>query len=123
MRSFCSQIYVFGMSRVTLYILYPDSLKLVHLLPAVFVVGVAAMVVLSLLLSWWFISPLAVYLLAVLICALAATKNLKISLLAVVTSVVQLGGYGIGFLKAYFWKILLRHGRDEKEEVEIRRGK
>lgn len=121
--SFCRQIYVFGMSRVTLYILYPDSLKLVHLLPAVFVVGVAVMVVLSLLLSWWFISPLAVYLLAVLICALAATKNLKISLLAVVTSVVQLGGYGIGFLKAYFWKILLRHGRNEKEEVEIRRGK
>ena len=123
LKSFCRQIYVFGMSRVTLYILYPDSLKLVHLLPAVFVVGVAAMVVLSLLLSWWFISPLAVYLLAVLICALAATKNLKISLLAVVTSVVQLGGYGIGFLKAYFWKILLRHGRNEKEEVEIRRGK
>lgn len=121
--SFCRQIYVFGMSRVTLYILYPDSLKLVHLLPAVFVVGVAVMVVLSLLISWWFISPLAVYLLAVLICALAATKNLKISLLAVVTSVVQLGGYGIGFLKAYFWKILLRHGRNEKEEVEIRRGK
>ena len=73
--------------------------------------------------SWWFITPLVFYLLAVFVCALFSTKNLKISLMSIVTSVVQLGGYGIGFLKAYFWKILLRHGRNEKEEVEIRRGK
>ena len=42
MRLFCRQVYVFGMSRITLYLLYPDSLKLVHWLPAVFVTGVAA---------------------------------------------------------------------------------
>ena len=81
------------------------------------------MILLSLLWSWWFITPLVFYLLAVFVCALFSTKNLKISLMSIVTSVVQLGGYGIGFLKAYFWKILLRHGRNEKEEVEIRRGK
>ncbi len=123
LKAFCRQIYVFGMSRVTLYILYPDSLKPVHLLPAVFVVGVVAMIVLSLCLSWWFIVPLAAYLAAVFVCALVSTKNLKISLLSVVTSMVQLGGYGVGFIKAFFWKILLRHGRDEKEEIEIRKGK
>lgn len=123
LRLFCRQIYVFGMSRITLYILYPDSLKLVHWLPAVFVMGCTAMILLSLLWSWWFITPLVFYLLAVFVCALFSTKNLKISLMSIVTSVVQLGGYGIGFLKAYFWKILLQHGRNEKEEVEIRRGK
>lgn len=123
LRLFCRQIYVFGMSRITLYILYPDSLKLVHWLPAGFVMGCTAMILLALLWSWWFITPLVFYLLAVFVCALFSTKNLKISLMSIVTSVVQLGGYGIGFLKAYFWKILLRHGRNEKEEVEIRRGK
>lgn len=123
LKAFCRQIYVFGMSRITLYILYPDSLKLVHWLPAVFVAGVLAMAVLSALVSWWFIAPLAAYLLAVFMCALFSVKNLKIALLSVVTSVIQLGGYGIGFLKAYFWKILLRHGRNENEEIEMRRGK
>lgn len=123
LKLFCRQIYVFGMSRITLYILYPDSLKLVHWLPAVFVMGVVAMLVLSLLFSWWFISPLVVYVVAIFVCALASTRKLKISLLSVVTSLVQLGGYGIGFLKAYTWKILLRHGRNEAEEVAIRKGK
>ncbi len=123
LKSFCRQIYVFGMSRITLYLLYPDSLKPVHLLPAVFVVGVVAMVVLSLWVAWWFILPLAAYLLAVFLCALASTKNLPISLLSILTSVIQLGGYGIGFLKAYVWKILLGHGRNVDEEVRLRKGK
>lgn len=61
MRLFCRQVYVFGMSRITLYLLYPDSLKLVHWLPAVFVTGVAAMAVLAAVVSgcgccrWWHI--------------------------------------------------------------------
>lgn len=123
LRLFSRQIYVFGMSRITLYLLYPDSLKLVHWLPAVFVLGVVAMVLLALFLSWWCIVPLAAYLVAVFVCALAATRKLKISLLAVVASVVQLGGYGVGFLKAYFLKILLRKGRNLEEEIAIRKGK
>ena len=123
LKSFCRQTYVFGMSRITLYMLYPDSLKLVHMLPAVFVIGVVTMALLSLLWSWWWIMPLAAYLLAVFVCALSSTKSLKISLLSVVTSVVQLGAYGLGFIKAYVWKVLLRHGRNVDEEVKLRKGK
>lgn len=123
LKLFCRQIYVFGMSRITLYLLYPDSLKLVHWLPAVFVIGVAAMLLLSLLISWWFMLPLGVYVAAIFLCALASVKSLKISLLSIATSLIQLGGYGIGFLKAYTWKVLLGHGRDEAEEIAIRKGK
>ena len=36
---------------------------------------------------------------------------------------IQLGGYGCGFLKAWFTKILLRRGRDIDEEINIRKGK
>ncbi len=35
---FWRQVYVFGMSRITLKLLYPDSLKLVHTLPALAVI-------------------------------------------------------------------------------------
>lgn len=123
MRLFCRQVYVFGMSRITLYLLYPDSLKLVHWLPAVFVAGVAAMAVLAAVVSWMWLLPLAAYLLAVFGCALAMTRSLKIAALSIVASVVQLGGYGCGFLKAFFMKIILRRGRNIEEEIAIRKGK
>lgn len=123
LRLFCRQIYVFGMSRITLKLLYPDSLKLVHCLPAAFVLGTAAMILLALIWHWWAILPLAAYLVAVWLTAIASTKSLKIGSLAVLTSVIQLGGYGIGFIKAYFLKIIMRHGRNIEEEIKIRKGK
>lgn len=123
MRSFSRQTYVFGMSRITLKLLYPDSLKLVHCLPAVFVLGCVTLVLLALLWHWWAILPLVLYVALLWLSALVETKSLKVACLAVVTSFIQLGSYGTGFLKAYVWKILLRHGRDIAEEVAIRKGK
>ena len=111
------------MSRITLYLLYPDSLKLVHWLPAVFVVGVVAMVVLAVLLSWMWILPLAAYLTAIFATALASTRRLKVAALAVPASVIQLGGYGSGFLQSFVWKVVLRHGRNIEQEIAIRKGK
>lgn len=122
-RLFARQVYVFGMSRITLYLLYPDSLKLVHMLPAVAVVGAIVLLLLSLLLSWWFILPLVAYLLAIFILALISTKSLSVALKAIPASILQLGGYGCGFIKAFFTKIILRRGRNIDEEIAIRKGK
>ena len=123
LRLFARQIYVFGMSRITLYLLYPESLKVVHWLPAVFVLGTTAMILLSIFWNLWAIAPLVAYLLVLFATALASTRSLKIACMGVVAAIVQLGGYGIGFLKAFTWKVLLRHGRNIEEEVEMRRGK
>ena len=123
LRLFCRQVYVFGMSRITLKLLYPDSLKAVHMLPAAFVLGVVVMTILALTLSWWWIMPLVAYLVAIFICSLATTKSLTISVLSILTGIIQLGGYGCGFLKAFFIKILLRRGRNIDEEIAIRKGK
>ncbi len=120
---FSRQTYVFGMSRITLKLLYPDSLKLVHCLPAAFVLGSIVMIVLAFIWNWLAIIPLAFYLFAVWIMALFSTCNIKIGSLAVITSIIQLGAYGSGFIKAYVWKILLGHGRNIEEEVLMRKGK
>ena len=122
-RRFFRQVYVFGMSRVTLKLLYPGSLKLVHLFPACFVIGTLALILLGIFVSPWFLLPLGIYLAAVFIGALVATKSLKIGALAVPAAVIQLGGYGLGFIKAYTTKIILGRGRDISEEVFIRQGK
>lgn len=122
-RKFLRQVYVFGMSRITLKLLYPDSLKAVHLLPALFVVGVVAMVLLAIFCSPWWLLPLGIYLLAIFVAALWATRSPRIALLAVPASMIQLGGYGCGFIKAFVVKILLGRGRDINEEISIRKGK
>ncbi len=122
-RKFMRQVYVFGMSRITLKLLYPDTMKAVHWLPAVFVIGVTAMVVLSILCSPWWLLPLGLYLLAIFASALLSAHSLIIAIKAVPASIIQLGGYGCGFLKAYLTKIILGRGRDESEEILMRKGK
>ncbi len=123
LRRFFRQVYVFGMSRITLRLLYPDSLKAVHILPALFVLGCIALILLSVFVSWWFIVPLVAYFLAVFFGALLATRSLRVALVAVPAAAVQLGGYGLGFIRAWFTKILLRRGRDEQQEIMMRKGK
>ncbi len=123
MKLFARQVYVFGMSRITLKLLYPESLKLVHLLPAVFVIGSLALIFLSIFVSWWFAVPLLVYFGAILITALISTKSLGIALKALPASILQLGGYGVGFIRAYVTKIVFRQGRDVDQEIAMRKGK
>lgn len=123
LKLFARQIYIFGMSRITLYLLYPKSLKLVHLLPACFLLAVWSMIVLSFVWNWMAILPLALYIVLLFITSLVPTKRIKIASLSVVTSLIQLCGYGAGFIKAFTMKILLRKGRDVEEEILIRKGK
>lgn len=120
---FLRQVYVFGMSRITLKILYPGSLKAVHTLPALFLVGCVALILLACLVSPWFLTPLAAYILLIFGSALTATHSVKIALMAIPASFIQLWGYGWGFIKAYTLNIILGRGRDQAHEIEMRRGK
>ena len=122
LKKFWKQVHVFGQSRITLELLYPGSMKLVHWLPAVFTIGAVALIVGSFFWPWLLI-PLALYIIALWVGALIETKSLKVACLGVAASMVQLVGYGTGFLKAYFRQIILRKGRDEAREKEIRKGK
>lgn len=122
LKKFWKQVHVFGMSRITLELLYPGSMKLVHWLPAVFTVGAVALIIGSFFCKWLLI-PLLVYVVALWAGALVATKDLDIACRAIAAAMVQLTGYGTGFLKAWFSKILLGKGRDINEEIEIRKGK
>ncbi|MBD5295140.1 MAG: glycosyltransferase [Bacteroides sp.] len=123
LHKFWRQVHIFGMSRITLQLLYPGSMKLVHWMPAMFTIGSMLLLILGILLSPLWLIPLGIYLLALWISAIISTKSLKIGSMAVAASLVQLLGYGTGFIRAYVWKILLRHGRDEAQEVALRKGK
>ena len=121
-KKFFRQVHVFGMSRITLAQLYPGSLKAVHLLPAMFVLGCLAFIVLGCSISPWFFLGPVIYALMVLIGALIATRRPKVAFLAVPAAFIQLFGYGSGFLRAVFTNYILGRGRNIQQEIEIRRG-
>ncbi|MDE7396349.1 MAG: glycosyltransferase [Muribaculum sp.] len=122
-KKFFRQVYVFGMSRITLHLLYPGSLKAVHTLPALAILAGIALIVLSILVSPWFLLPIGAYLLAIFVCALIAMRSIKLATLAIPASIIQITGYGSGFLWAFFNKLILRRKRNVNDEIAIRKGK
>lgn len=122
-KKFLRQVYVFGMSRITLKLLYPDSLKVVHTLPALLVVCTAVLLILAIIRSPLWLLPIAALAVIWFVAAWVETRSLKIALLAVPSCFIQLYGYGCGFIYAFVKNILLGRGRNEAEEVEMRRGK
>lgn len=119
---FWRQVHVFGMSRVTLQLMYPGSMKAVHCLPALMTAGGGAVVVAAFWQPWLLMLP-GVYVGALWTDALRKMKSLKLASLATAASVVQILGYGSGFIRSFVWKILLRHGRDPEQEIRMRKGK
>ena len=98
--SFFRQVKHSGEARVILKKKYPDTFKLVHLLPAAFVVGNLLLVVLALFSSWLWLLPIALYVVMVFVDSLLKNKNLKVASLSVPAAYVQLFGYGSGFIEA-----------------------
>lgn len=123
LKRFWRQVHVFGMSRITLRVLYPDSLKAVHTLPALFTAGSAAVAVAAATLSPFWLVPHALYFTTVGIGAGIKHKSLKTGLLAIPAAAVQLFGYGTGFIRAFWKTYVLRKGRRIETEIAMRKGK
>ena len=130
-RKFYRQVYNSGIARINLYKKYPESLKLVHLLPMVFTVGVIFLALLlciglffsfapslssaskaiGLFLCICAIVPVLLYSLLILLDSTLQNKSIKIGFLSIRAAFVQLMGYGFGFLEAW-WKRCVK-GKDE----------
>lgn len=124
MTKFFRQVHNSGIARIHLYKKYPDSLKLVHLLPAVFTVGSSLLLVLAALFrvlgvhgysfcaQWWHLLlwPLVLFSLLIWVDATFRNRSLKIGLLAIDASFIQLIGYGSGFLSAWWQRCVRGQG-------------
>lgn len=115
LKKFFKQVHNSGIARINLYKKYPDSLKLVHLLPAVFTVGVILVLACSLICVWSLLL-LALFAFVILLDATIKNKSLKIGIISVVAAFIQLTGYGTGFLRAWWKRCVLR--KDEFSAFE-----
>lgn len=117
LHSFYKQVHVFGMARISLYLLHPTSLKLVHVLPALFTIASVLIVLLSPFYPLVLI-PLIVYYILIFIFSTLEYKKLPIGFLSIITSAIQLYGYGWGFIKSFIDKIIFRKKQTEKDELD-----
>ena len=111
-RKFFRQVYNSGIARINLYKKYPESLKIVHLMPAAFTAGTALLVVLAAVMCQplW-LAPIVLYALMILTDSSIHNRSLRIGLLSVAAAFVQLTGYGLGFFNAW-WKRCVRGGNE-----------
>ncbi len=118
LEAFFRQVFNSGIARINLSLAHPGTLKAVHVLPALFTLGCALLLLWSLLtLSLWPLSPMLLY--ALTVCLDAARREIRTSgwkdaagvgLFAVAASLVQLTGYGSGFLLAVWRRLILGQG-------------
>ena len=127
MRKFFRQVYNSGIARVNLYKKYPESLKLVHLLPMVFTVGVILLFLIACFgrimmvygdaadfYSWYYlvvgaICPILLFSLIIFIDSAIQNKSLPIGFISIGAAFVQLSGYGFGFITAWWKRCILGH--------------
>ena len=135
LKKFFKQVNNSGIARINLYKKYPDSLKLVHLLPAIFTIGVGFLVCLfiigllvvtaiqtgiinpdppfGLMICTAALLPLLLFSFIIFIDASIRNKSMKIGWLAVGASFIQLLGYGSGFIRAWWKRCLKKEGEFE----------
>ena len=141
-RKFFRQVHNSGIARINLYKKYPESLKLVHLLPALFTVGVATLLAIFLtglifaglglasahgasgcnmgLVVTYFglalmllaLLPLVLYATIILVDSALQNRSVRVGLLSIPASFIQLLGYGTGFLRAWWLRCIC--GRNEE---------
>jgi len=101
LRRFYLQVNTFGKSRIVLTKAHPGSLKAVHTLPVIFVLGHVLLLIFALWSPLWLLF-IALYALLLFTDSWIKNKSLKIAFLSVATAYTQLFGYGIGFLDEAF---------------------
>lgn len=133
-KKFFRQVHNSGIARINLMKRHPGSLKLVHLLPAVFTLGVFACLFLLLIggglttltlcpnalihynlgmaLTLAGLVPLLLFSFVVFVDSSFRNKSCKVGVLSIWASFIQLLGYGTGFLRAWWLRCVC--GRNEE---------
>ncbi len=131
-RKFWRQVFNSGIARINLYKKYPESLKLVHLLPMVFTVGVLFLLALFVAgvvigqagscascqslgstISIVALAPLVLYSVLIFMDSSLQNHSVRIGLLSVRAAFTQLMGYGCGFIKAWWQRCVQGKGEFE----------
>jgi len=97
---FYKQVNKFGMVRPILNKWHPSSAKITYWFPTVFILGFVFSVMMGVFGWLFFIYAVLGYFVLIGVHAIAVTRSVSIGIMAMVATIVQFYGYGIGFLKS-----------------------
>ena len=130
-RKFFRQVYNSGIARINLEKRHPGTMKIVHLLPTVFTIGVISLILISAVgralmyyidrdqFYWMCFAPwipILLYALLILIDSTVRNRSLKVGMLSVPAAFIQLMGYGLGFIESWWKRCILK--QDEFQAFE-----
>lgn len=133
-RKFFRQVYNSGIARINLEKRHPGTLKLVHLLPTVFTIGIISLILIGAFgrimmvygnpddfrLWYWVVvaalAPILFYCLVILIDSTRQSRSLKVGFLSIPAAFTQLMGYGFGFIESWWKRCVLK--QDEFQAFE-----
>ena len=128
---FYRQVYNSGIARINLEKRHPGTLKLVHLLPTVFTVGVIGLILISAVgralmhyvdrdqFYWMCFAPwipIILYSAIIFIDSNIKNRSIRVGLLSVPAAFTQLMGYGFGFIESWWKRCVLK--KDEFQAFE-----
>lgn len=118
LRKFYRQVFNSGDARINLTIKHPGTLKLTHFFPVAFLAYSITAIVYTIVvpLGWSTLLPLALYLALILLHATLRQRSITVGILSVVASCVQLFGYGLGFVRGLWFRMIL--GRKDGHAFE-----
>lgn len=131
LRKFFRQVYNSGIARINLEKRHPGTMKLVHLLPMVFTVGVLGLILISLVgrllmhyddvHKWYWLCaapwlPILLYSALIFIDSSMQNRSVKIGTISIGAAFVQLMGYGFGFIEAWWKRCVMK--KDEFQAFE-----
>lgn len=102
-KKFYKQVFGFGKTRYIISQHYPETFKIFFLFPSFFTIGLGLLILLGLIQSPLYFLLILIYATMLFIDSIIKGSSLKVSLLSIASSFVQLCGYGMGFMDAV-WK-------------------
>ena len=107
-RKFFRQVYNSGIARINLEKRHPGTMKLVHMLPMVFSVGVIGCLLLAPFCYGLTLLPLLLYCLLIFVDSTLQNKSLCVGVLSIPAAFTQLMGYGFGFIESWWKRCVLK---------------
>lgn len=104
-RQFYDQLHFFGRARINIQRFYPDEVKAVHILPAMFVISLPLLLLTVFIRPGLFqilVIPYLLYTAIIMLHAYSLERNYYVTCLSAAASWIQLFAYGTGFLSELY---------------------
>ena len=105
---FYKQVYKFGKVRPILNHWHPQTAKPTYWFPTLFSLGLLGSVIFFILGFEWWLALYGIYFVLFFLMSLFTTNDLIVAILSIIAVVIQMFGYGWGYLKSWFLTTLLK---------------